>query len=84
MAQNGTHKNEKKIFFNDQYTNTKPNSLCNFYAVDIAKIKGHPLARLYPIVTQSKIKGIRGAIIKKTEKFGKNSQIGLNPLPPIE
>ena len=50
MPQNAMHKKRKKIFFNDKYTNTKPNSLCNFLALDIAKIKGHPLACLYHIV----------------------------------
>ena len=55
MAQYGMHKNAKKIFFNDLYTITTPNSLGYFLALDIGKIKGYPLARLYPKVNRKYI-----------------------------
>ena len=49
MEQNGTHKKEKKIFFNDLYSNTKPKTLDYNLTTGITKIKGHTLACLYPL-----------------------------------
>ena len=48
VAQNGTHKNAKEIFFNDLYTNTKPKAPDTNLTPGIANIKGYPLALLYP------------------------------------
>ena len=48
MPQNAMH--QKKIAFNDLYTNKKPNSPWPNLANGITKIKGYPLTLVYNIV----------------------------------